>query len=365
MDGFRRICPVLALAFSLAFTCSAYAQKWREVSPGDRARLPGDLYESKDYRVQWWYFTGHLSDAAGREFGYEITFFAAGVQQRAFSSRFGVNAVYLSHFAVSDIAARRFYHFSAADAGAYGSAGAETGRLHVWVERNSLRGSAGKMHVKAAGGDVAIDLVLVPRKPYVLNGREGYSRKSETSPLIASLYVSMTDLQTMGTVRLGSTAFPVSGKSWFDRELSSRGLAANETGWDWFALQLDDGRQIMLTALRKKDGSLDAFSSGTFVYGNGTYRHLNRDDFAVRALARYTSPHTGTIYPATWEISIPSERLRLTVSPLMEDQEFTAPRALGGTYWEGACSIMGDARGRAYVELTGYGKENHDTDRER
>lgn len=331
-----------------------FAGDWREVEPGQSVALPGDLHFKKGYRVQWWYLTGHLFDQAGREFGYEMTFFAAGVQQRTYRSEFGVDFIYLSHLAVSDIAGNRYHHYSNGDSGAFGFAGADSRRLHVWVDRSSLKGSAAKMHLTGRAGEIALDLSLVPKKPVVLHGDRGYSRKSEESPLIASRHFSFTDLETTGSLKLGQDSFEVSGKSWFDREISSRGLAENEAGWDWFAIQLDDHREIMLYQMRKKDGELDPFSSGTAVYGNGTHRHLEKKDFTVKIMSRYTSRHTKARYPSKWEVIIPSEDLRLLVTPLIEDQEFTAAGAIRKTYWEGACKVEGSVPGRAYVEMTGY-----------
>jgi predicted secreted hydrolase len=340
----------------LFFALPASAGVWRDVAPGDRVDLPRDLYFQKDYRIQWWYFTGHLYDHSGREFGFELTFFAAGVQKRAYQSRFGVDTVYLSHASVTDVAGGRYYHWSDADAGAYGFSGAGSSRLRVWSDNASLEGTMRRMHISAGTPDSRFDLVLVPEKPVVLQGGGGYSRKSEESPLIASLYFSFTDLETRGTLHIGDSVFDVHGKSWFDREISSRGLAPSEAGWDWFAIRLDDGREIMLYDLRKKDGTLDPFSGGAVVEKDGSARHLKREEFTVTELDHYRSDRTDIRYPAKWEITVPSESLRLLVTPLVRDQEFTGAGLFGGAYWEGTCSVQGSETGRAYVELTGYGK---------
>lgn len=347
---FQILCVTLLFVRALPLS----AEDWREVAPGHSVSLPGDLYFKEGYRVQWWYLTGHLFDRTGREFGYEMTFFAAGIQQRTYQSEFGTELIYLSHMAVSDIAGNRYYHYSNADSGAYGFAGADSRRLHVWVGPSSLSGPDRKMRIRGVAGDISLDLSVVPKKPAVLHGDNGYSRKSEESPLIASLYFSFTDLETSGTLKLGQDVFQVTGKSWFDREISSRGIAENEAGWDWFAIQLDDDREIMLYEIRKKDGKPDPFSSGTVVYRNGAYRRLEKKDFTVKIKSRYTSRHTKARYPSKWEVSIPSEGLSLVLTPLIEDQEFTAAEAIRKTYWEGACSVEGTVPGRAYVEMTGY-----------
>jgi predicted secreted hydrolase len=212
------------------------------------------------------------------------------------------------------------------------------------------------MHLAASDpeGERSIDLFLVPEKPYVLNGDRGYSRKSEESPLLASYYFSCTDLKTEGLLSTGGHAFRVTGKSWFDREISSRGLGKGESGWDWFALQLEDGREIMLYRMRRKDGSIDAYSSGTLVYKDGKSRHLAREEFTVKVLDHYRSEKTGARYPSKWEIAILPEKLSLVVTPMIRDQEFLARNSTGNYYWEGAARVEGAAKGRAYVEMTGY-----------
>ncbi|HET6515163.1 MAG TPA: lipocalin-like domain-containing protein [Thermodesulfovibrionales bacterium] len=347
----------LFLAFLItAFLAGApvFAGEYRDVTPDYYPKFPEDFYYKPDFRVQWWYFTGHLFDEKGREFGYELTFFGVGIQKRVYRSRFGVNTLFISHLALSDVEGKSYRSFERADSGAFDSAGARDDRLKVWIGKDSLQGTTERMHLTASEGNISLDLNLVPTRPVVLHGEHGYSRKSEESPLYASCYFSFTDLETEGTISMDNMTFRVKGKSWFDREISSEGLAKSEKGWDWFALQLDDGREIMLYLLRKTDGMIDTFSSGTFVYGDGSYRSLALRDFTVTVLDHFRSEKTGAYYPSRWQIHIPSENLLLTVTPLIKDQEFLARYSTGNFYWEGTARIEGTAGGRAYVEMTGY-----------
>ena len=360
-------CLLTFLLVALVFQ-GAWAREYREISPGNTPGLPEAFYYNKEYKIQWWYLTGHLFDDSGREFGYELTFFVFGIQKRHYRSQFGVDNIYVSHFAISAPEQKTFYFTDTADAGAFGLAGASGNLLNIWVDNDSLQGSPRRMHIRASGNtgspesrtafrganNMALNLVLSPEKPLVLNGEHGYSRKSTLSPYQASFYFSYTRLKTEGTLTLDGTAFPVRGQSWFDREISSQGLAAKQQGWDWFSIQLRDRREIMLYLLRDRDGSIDPFSSGTFVYSDGRYRHLQKDDFNVSVLNYYRSKKTGARYPAQWEIRIPSEQVALKITPLMEDQECIATTTTGNRYWEGTCRVQGTAEGRAYVELTGY-----------
>ncbi|MBM4135646.1 MAG: carotenoid 1,2-hydratase [Nitrospira sp.] len=174
----------MACLIFLLFSSVAFAQEYLDVTSDYHITFPEDFYYKKDFRIQWWYFTGHLFDENGREFGYELTFFVAGVHKKDFRSQFGVNNIYISHFAISDVAGNTFYFNDRADAGAYDFAGAKDNQLNVWVGKNVLEGKAEKMHITASNKDTAIDLMLIPAKPVALNGESGYSRKSEESPLI-------------------------------------------------------------------------------------------------------------------------------------------------------------------------------------
>ena len=359
MTRMRRIhdvlrCLFLAWTASLLMFSAAAAGEYRDVTPGYKLSFPSDFYYRKDFRMQWWYFTGHLRDEKGREYGYELTFFVVGIQRKKFKSRFGVNNIYVSHFAISDVSADKFFFSERSDSGAYGFAGADADQLRVWVDNNVLDGTVEKVHLTAHAGKNALDLLLVPEKPLILNGENGYSRKSEESPLIASYYFSYPGMSTRGSLTVGGDTRTVKGDSWFDREMSSRGLAKNEAGWDWFSIQLGDGREIMLYNLRRRNGSVDPFSAGTFVFRDGTYRHLSADEFKVTVVDRYRSSKTGIRYPSKWRILIPSEKISLTIIPLMEDQELTGSPSTGPSYWEGTCRVEGTEKGRAYVELTGY-----------
>lgn len=348
-------CLISMAIFCCAFSAlPVFGEGYREVRPGDEVTLPEDLYYRPDYQVQWWYLTGHLVDEGGREFGYELTFFAVGVDPKVHQSQFGLNTIFISHFAVSDIGGQRFTFDDESDRGAYGFAGAHEQRLAVWVGENRLEGSMSGITIKARGEESRLDLSLVPRKPFILNGEKGYARKSEASPLAASLYFSCTRLATEGVLRLGDQEYKVTGTSWFDRELASRDLDASALGWDWFALHLDGGQDVMLYRIRRADGKVGAYSSGTLVYGNGKSRHLKRDDFKITDLGHYTSKKTKARYPSQWRVVIPSEGINVTVVPRIEDQEFLAPYTTWNAYWEGACKVDGSHRGRGYVEMTGY-----------
>lgn len=312
-------------------------------------RFPRDHGPHPEFRTEWWYYTGNLSTREGRRFGFQLTFFrsalAPSMPERA--SAWATRQAYLAHFTVSDIEGRRFHSFERWSRGALGLAGSQSEPFRVWLEDWSVTGFP--MRLSAREGGVAIDFALQPGKPPVLQGDRGLSRKSE-EPGNASYYYSLTRMPASGTIRLGSERFEVSGLAWMDREWSTSSLGKDQVGWDWFAIQLEDGRDLMLYQLRRKDGTPDLTSSGMLIDPQGGSRQLTLEHFELEVTRRWTSPRSGAVYPAGWRLRVPSEALDLRIEPLLPDQELD----VSFRYWEGAVGIEGTSKGRGYVELTGY-----------
>jgi len=339
----------------LSISSICLPEEFFSVTKDYKLKFPENLNFKKDFRIQWWYFTGHIYDEKGSEFGYELTFFVVNVQKKKFNSKFGVNRIYISHFAITDVLNEKFYFSEKADSGAFGFAELSENELNFRIDENSLRYNIiNGFHIKAQDSEKALELFLKPLKPLVLHGENGYFRKSEESPFIASYYFSYSNLYTHGTLKIRNKKFKVTGKSWFDREFLSNLIGTKLSGWDWFSIQLDDEREIMLYILRKKDGSIDLHSSGTFIYANGKYRNLSIKEFSVTARSFYISRKTKAKYPIEWEVRIPSEEVNIRITSLVKEQEVLAYKTTGNYYWEGTCKVEGSSNGRAYLEMTGY-----------
>ncbi|MBP2682595.1 MAG: hypothetical protein H6Q79_634 [Deltaproteobacteria bacterium] len=324
-------------------------------------RFPDDHGPHPEFRHEWWYFTGNLRGPGGRRFGYQLTFFrfALSPDPPARASRWAANQAYMAHFAVTDVQGNRFRHFERTGRGALGLAGATARPLRVGLDDWSAEGSKAStlpIRLRATEVEASVDLVLDTTRPIVLQGDRGLSRKS-AAPGNASYYYSMTRLATRGSVRIDGVSFPVEGNSWLDREWGTSSLEKGQAGWDWFALQLSDGRDLMFYRLRRGDGVTDPFSAGTLVLPDGSVRPLSADDVRIETLGSWRSPESGARYPSRWRMLLPSEGLELEVVPRIADQELrTSVR-----YYEGAVGVRGTSRGEAvegdgYVELTGYGE---------
>jgi predicted secreted hydrolase len=330
----------------------------RVTGPAELA-FPADHGPHPDYQTEWWYYTGNLATAEGQRFGYQLTFFRRALvppaQRTERQSAWAADQVYMAHFALTDVAGKRFQAFERLARGAGGLAGAQAEPFHVWLEDWQVEEvEPGVVRMVAAQDGLALDLLLTDRKGPILQGDRGFSPKGP-QPGNASFYYSLTRLETSGTVQVGETGYAVGGLSWMDHEWSTSGLAADQVGWDWFSIQLDDGSELMVFQLRKEDGSIDPFSNGAFIAADGRTRPLGRDDFEIRVEDSWRSPHTEATYPARWTVAVPSVDLLLEIDPHLADQELTVSYA----YWEGAVRVEGQragevVRGHGYVEMTGY-----------
>jgi predicted secreted hydrolase len=335
--------------------------------------FPRDQGPHPDFRQEWWYLTGNLDSANGERFGFELTIFrfalapapAAAPVDGAGRSAWRTHQIYLGHFAVSDVARHRFRFAARLSRGALGLAGAQADPFRVWVGnwqigRRAQALASAKSAAKGAGWRLqadergyALSLVARPLMPPVLNGEQGLSRKSG-QPGDATYYYSIPRVAVRGTIVRNGRPLQVQGLAWLDREWGSGSLGPQETGWDWFGLQLGDGSCLMFYALRDRDGAEDAFSAGTWVDAQGKARPLARSDLRIEVLGHWTDSQ-GARYPSGWRLSAPALGLSLTVHPILADQELmTSPR-----YWEGAVDVAGSRAGRAvtgrgYVELVGY-----------
>ena len=328
-------------------------------APGKTLNFPQDYGPHEDYLTEWWYYTGSLQDPDGGRFGYQLTFFRRGLISPAQvierDSTWAADQIYLAHFALTDIENERFQAFERFSRGSAGLAGAQVEPYRVWLyDWEVLETAPGVYQLYAREDRIILNLVLVDAKGPVLQGEGGYSRKGD-DPGNASYYISQTRLETEGSLVLEDREIPLAGLSWMDHEFSTSALTEEQVGWDWFSIQLDNEVELMLFEIRRQDGSIDPFSSGTLIYPDGTTRQLSRDDFEITGTGAWESPHSGAVYPAGWEVAIPEEGIRLLIAPLQADQELN----LTYTYWEGAVSVNGTFNektlsGSGYVELTGY-----------
>ncbi len=359
--------PPERLAVSTALGGAADDPAWARALAPRAFDFPADHGQHPDFRNEWWYFTGNLASADGRPFGFQLTLFRIALAAKAVAgeSAWRDRQVWMGHLAISDIAGRQFHAFERFSRTGPGLAGAADQAMDVHLEdwRIEQLDDAGRrfrlravVHSDDAGADAhhGIALTLDAEKPVVLNGEQGLSRKS-AAPGNASYYYAIPRLRAEGRVTVDGSSHAVSGRAWLDREWSTSALGRDQLGWDWFALHLDDGSDLMLYRMRRADGSVDPFSAATHTAADGSVTRLGSDAFSIEPDSWWQSPQSGVRYPAGWRISVPSLQLEASITPRQTDQELN----LTVTYWEGAVSVDGRRDGRAltglgYVELAGY-----------
>ena len=346
---------------------------WRKAEAGWKYEFPRDHGPHHEFKTEWWYATGNLADAEGREFGFQLTFFREGIRpggKPPGSSRFRVTELPFAHFAFTDVGAGSFRSFQLSSRGAFGEAGfgvpGVMGGKMAWMQGWVMEElPSGGFHIKADGTEThalpsrspsrSIDLVLVPDREPLIHGKDGISPKSNT-PGHASHYYSLTRMKATGRVQVEGRSHVVRGIVWFDHEWASNQLEPDQAGWDWSGLHLDNGDDLMLFRIRNKEGK-EVFTAGTLREPSGTVTDIR--DLTIRPRGTWRSPHSGGAYPSSWEITIPSKKLILSLSSKLADQELLlSPFA----YWEGAVRGVGEMNGEkteaeGYLEMTGYGGE--------
>lgn len=337
--------------------------------------FPDDHGPHPEYLTEWWYYTGNLDTADGQHFGFQLTFFRRALtpaDDRASdrTSKWAADQVYLAHFALTDANGKQFHNYERFSRGSANLAGAQAVPYRVWLDNwtveEILKGDThfeNECHLLpcyrlfAEQGNVQLNLILSNLKGNILQGDQGYSQKGP-EPGNASYYISQTRLQAAGTIQTERGQFDVSGLAWMDHEYSTSALSDGQIGWDWFSVQLSDQTELMFFQLRRDDGTIDPFSSGTVIYPDGSTRQLSQDDFTITVQDTWRSPHSNAEYPARWQVNIPSENLTLEIEPWLADQELQ----VSVVYWEGAVRLTGThdgqvITGNGYVEMTGYAEE--------
>ena len=345
--------PVSAERISGTALLASAPESFRRVTEPVPMNFPADHGLHPGYRNEWWYFTGNLDGPAGERFGYQFTLFRFALETASATglnadADFAADAVWMAHLALSDGRNQRFYQHERFAREALDLAGAT--ETQWWLRDWQVTATGTGWRLQASREDITLDLKLDSIKPVVLQGDAGYSRKGP-EPGNASRYYSLTRIDTHGRLRVGSDRFEVNGLSWLDREWGSSQLGEGLDGWDWFALQLDDGRDLMLYRLRQADGEASPFSAGALVEADGRYRILTAEDFRLTA-QRYWRDADGVEWPLDWRLELIDSALELDVRAVFDAQRWN--RSV--QYWEGMVDVFEQGRvvGRGYLELSGY-----------
>lgn len=351
----NRICYGLACCAALGFAVSAIAQGFAglggesegfaEVKQGAEISFPADHGPHPDHRIEWWYLTANLTDAAGKAYGVQWTLFRQAAEPPPQREGWESQQFWLGHAALTTATAH--LHGEKLARGGSGQAGVTAQPFAAWIDDwtlETLGDGFAPLRLRVAEPGFGYELTLETVQPMVLQGEGGYSVKSERGQ--ASYYVSQPFFAASGILRIGDEDVAVSGKAWMDREWSSQPLAPDQEGWDWFSLHLETGEKVMLFRLRHSDGA--NFYAGNWISAAGQSTALSPDAIALEPLAQAKTP--GGVHPTRWRLQVEGRGLDVTADALN-------PAAWNATmfpYWEGPVTVSGSHGGVGYLEMTGY-----------
>lgn len=341
----RRALLLAPPAFGLAGIAAAL--------PPAQLRFPRDHGAHPDFRTEWWYVTGHAR-AAGREFGFQVTFFRSRVDgTQGMTSRFAAKQLIFAHAALTDVAGRKLWHDQRIAREGFGLATASQDDTQVRLRDWSLERGDGGYRARIAGSEFAVDLQCQPTQPVLLQGRAGLSRKGP-EPEQASYYYSQPQLAVAGSLVLQGQRFQVTGKAWLDHEWSQELLHPQAVGWDWIGMNLDDGSALTAFQLRRQDGTA-LWDGGSFRARGGAPYTFSPGEAVFSPQRHWSSPLSQARYPVEWLVRTPADFY--TVKAVIDNQELDSRASTGAIYWEGLSELWdsnGRLAGRGYLEMTGY-----------
>ena len=347
MNARRLSCCLLACIATLSASVTAAgaqgfaglgrgAEGFAVPAPGNRFVFPRDHGAHDDFRIEWWYLTATLDGDDGERYGIQWTLFRSALAP-------GGPQVWMGHMGLTTPDAHHGGERLAR--GGIGQAGVESAPFHAWIDEWEMVGAddgIGTLRLTAQEGDAGFALDLSADGPMVFHGDDGFSVKSAAGQ--ASYYYSQPFYRVAGTLDLPGGEVAVTGRGWLDREWSSQPLEADQEGWDWFSLHLDDGHRLM--AFRLRGGAPFAYAS--WITPDGTLIPYGADDLTLEPLG--SARVAGRDVPVRWRLTLAPEEVDLTV-------EAENPMAWQGTlfpYWEGPVRASGSHEARGYLEMTGY-----------
>jgi predicted secreted hydrolase len=345
-------------------------QGYAKVTLGIPLVFPADHLPHPDYRIEWWYLTANLTDDSGAHYGVHWTLFRQSMSPEHDASGWASNQVWMAHAALSTpdghVYQQRFARGGIGQAGVGVNA---QGQFDAWLDGSRLTGTStsksplpGQLNFTVEDYQVTLDMTA--ETPWVLQGKQGYSQKSNLGQ--ASYYYSQPHIKMSGQLRRldqsdsqngGENAdtarqpITLNGQGWLDREWSSQPLAPNQPGWDWLSVHLDDGHALMVYRLRQRDGN--DWVSGSWIAPDGSATTLTKDDIVFEPIDTTLITTAGNIQhqlPLNWRVSLPAQDLSWTVTPVSKEHWLDT----AFPYWEGPVMLTGASKGQGFLELTGY-----------
>lgn len=353
------------LSAALLSACSSLPVPDGKLDPRRTISVSADLAAHDEFPNEWWYYAGRLEDENGIEYAFHVSFFkhwATDERRFGLPVRWVDNPGRFAHGTLTNLSTGKRYAHETVGVQRRGTAGANNDRFHVWTggwSAQQVPGSDAHL-VKAKLKRTGLELKFKPLKPLIVHAGDGTGRPPSVGKS-QSYYISSTRMEVSGKLQLPhGEPLSVRGVGWFDHEIMGMDVARGSSGWDWYALQLDDGSELVIYQARRRDGPILDRTMVALVDRDGTRCQLASDEIEITPLDHWTSPRSGARYPVSWKIAIASHGIELSLETAVNESEVRG-RFSQITYWEGFIKVEGTRRGRrltghGFVELTGYDK---------
>ncbi|NDW14327.1 hydrolase [Alteromonas genovensis] len=324
--------------------------------------LPKDHGSHPDYQLEWWYLTFVLGDDENNEYGLQFTLFRfATAKETQIASSWSTPQQWMGHASLH--AKDEHFFEERLAAGGVGNAFVKPAPFNAVIDDWSWQSKSDSPFPAtlqfSINNNVDIALSLTAKGPFVKQGDKGYSKKTEDARL-RSYYYSQPFIDASGTLDINNTTFNVKGLGWYDHEWTSHLANSNAMGWDWFSLHLDDGSKLMAFRMHAtgagtkgtKNRGSEIYTTASYITASGDKETLALNEISIMPLdnEQITTLNTERDVPTTWQITIPSKDVDITVSPFKSGQWNSSVFE----YYEGRVNVTGTHKGAGFMELTGY-----------
>ncbi|WNF38790.1 lipocalin family protein [Bacillaceae bacterium IKA-2] len=207
-------------------------------------------------------------------------------------------------------------------------------------------------NVRLIEKNLEINLQFIPTKPIALIGGDG-----KPGDLY---YYSFTKNKVQGKIQTDKGIENVKGEGWFDHQWGRDYGILKGSGWNWFGLQLEDGRELLINEEMRPSKETHS-PMANLIEEDGSVRFTRNVHF--QAIKYWKSLKTNARYPIEWKISIPEFSMELHVSAVFSAQEMPIIGPMQAI-WEGATVVVGQetlpngkrktVEGKGFMELVGY-----------